>query len=225
MRVSELVPAPRNPKAHDDDLIGASIGRFGMVEGLVLDERTQRLVAGHGRRDELMRREAADETPPEGVLKDREGFWLVPVQRGWASRSDEEAEGYLIASNRVGERGGWEPMPLASMLEELAASAGGLDGIGYSNGEILQMQADLGELARRDGSFLDGLAGDGSGRNPMDGSDGIAAFGIVEFRLPMDAEQRNEAMARLRAHQATLGSPTMADALREVLRTWQKPKK
>ena len=53
--LSHLQVAPRNPKRHALDQLGASIGRFGYVEPIIVDERTGRLVAGHGRRDSLLR--------------------------------------------------------------------------------------------------------------------------------------------------------------------------
>ena len=51
--LDQLKKAPRNPKAHSDD-IKTSIGRFGYVEPIVVDERTGCIVAGHGRREALL---------------------------------------------------------------------------------------------------------------------------------------------------------------------------
>lgn len=110
--LDELVPALRNPKSHALAAIGRSIGQFGYVEPVVVDDRTGRLVAGHGRVEQLRRQRAAGEDPPEGIGED----WSVPVLRGWASRSDEEAEAYLVAANRLGEVGGWDDHALAELL-------------------------------------------------------------------------------------------------------------
>ncbi|MEU8356488.1 hypothetical protein AB0C27_10810 [Nonomuraea sp. NPDC048882] len=43
-------------------------------------------------------------SPPEGVKIGDDGVWLVPILRGWTSRSDAEAEAYLVAANRLTER-------------------------------------------------------------------------------------------------------------------------
>jgi hypothetical protein len=51
--LDDLQPAARNPKRHDLPAIGRSIDTFGYVEPVVLDERTGRLVAGHGRVEQL----------------------------------------------------------------------------------------------------------------------------------------------------------------------------
>jgi 3',5'-cyclic AMP phosphodiesterase CpdA len=62
---------------------------------------------------------AAGESPPEGVLVDDDGTWLPPIVRGWSSRSDADAEAYLIANNRTTERGGWEERMLAEVLADV----------------------------------------------------------------------------------------------------------
>src|SRR3954470_17486384 len=105
--LSELQPAPRNPKRHAIAPLTASVNRFGFTEPIVLDERTQRLVAGHGRRETLMKMRDAGEVPPAGIGS-QGGDWLVPVVRGWASKSDKDAEAYLLASNQHVILGGWD---------------------------------------------------------------------------------------------------------------------
>ncbi|WP_431912916.1 hypothetical protein [Nonomuraea jabiensis] len=63
---------------------------------------------------------AADrESPPEGILVDGNGTWLVPIVRGWSSRSDADAEAYLIANNHTSEKGGWEERMLAEVLADV----------------------------------------------------------------------------------------------------------
>lgn len=102
MPLAEIVAAPRNPKRHDHTGIQASIDEHGLAELPLLDERTGRLVAGHGRIDRLAVMHAAGQDPPDGVNVDpASGAWLVPVIRGWSSRSDAAAEAYVIASNKL----------------------------------------------------------------------------------------------------------------------------
>jgi hypothetical protein len=113
-----VTPAARNPKAHNIDGIRASIGRFGFVTPAVVDERTGRLVVGHGRTEALRAMRDDGEEPPTGV-RAVDGVWQVPVLHGWSSRSDAEAEAYLIADNQHTIAGGWDNGQLASMLLDL----------------------------------------------------------------------------------------------------------
>lgn len=121
MRLSALPRADRNPKRHDDAGIRASFAQFGYVEPVVIDERTGKLVAGHGRVENLEAAKAAGMDPPEGVLV-KGGEWTVPVMRGWASENDLQADAYLVASNRLTEQGGWDDRALQAMLSEMAGS-------------------------------------------------------------------------------------------------------
>ena len=133
MPVGKLQAATRNPKKHSPE-IGTSIGRFGYVEPIVLDERTGRIVAGHGRREALLAMRARGEAPPAGIRAEGDE-WLVPVLRGWASRSDAEAEAYLLASNKLTEAGGWDDQMLAQLLKDLGEQDA-LDGVGFSEEEL-----------------------------------------------------------------------------------------
>ena len=133
--IGDLVPAARNPKAHAEESIDKSVGRFGFTEPVMLDERTGRLVAGHGRVASLKRLQDKGGQPPEGVVSTANG-WLVPVVRGWSSRSDREAESYLLASNQLTMAGGWQVGELAKMLQELGAGA---EGIGWDNDELSKL--------------------------------------------------------------------------------------
>lgn len=120
MPLPDVLRAPRNPKGHAGELIARSITRFGVVELPAIDDRTGRLVAGHGRLDDWQQRRLAGETPPDGVDVDPDtGEWLVPVTRGWASRTDAEAEAYLVLSNQVTTAGGWDDAALAQLLADL----------------------------------------------------------------------------------------------------------
>ena len=148
--VADVAPAIRNPKAHDIDELRRSIARFGYVEPVMLDGRTDRLIAGHGRIESLgelaAAAEAADEdvAPPRGIHLVG-GRWHLPVVVGWSSRDDAEAEAYIITSNRLPERGGWEQGLLATMLSELDAEVG-LAGTGYDRDSLDDLLAKLGEV-------------------------------------------------------------------------------
>lgn len=120
MPLDAIARAHRNPKRHATYAIAASVDRFGLAEVPCLDERTGRLVAGHGRLDDLTARHAAGQPAPDGVTTDDTGTWLVPVIRGWASRDDDHAAAYLLASNRTSELGGWDTGELDALLADIA---------------------------------------------------------------------------------------------------------
>ncbi len=94
MPLSALLRAPRNPKSHDIGVIHQSLGRFGYVEPIAINERTGRIVAGHGRLDTLQQKKALGERPPARVVE-KQGEWFVPVLRGVEFASDDEAEALL----------------------------------------------------------------------------------------------------------------------------------
>lgn len=135
---------PRNPKAHDEAEMDASIERFGFNDPPALDETSGHLVEGHGRVEALERRRKSGAEPPARVRVAEDGGWLVPVVRGVSFRDELEAEAYVVAHNRVGE-GLWNNAILAEVLS--AAREVSLDGIGYSSREaakiILQNQLSL----------------------------------------------------------------------------------
>jgi len=132
--LNAITGAEKNPKRHSHEDIEKSISRFGYVEPVVLDERTGRLVAGHGRVQALRVAKKTGDKPPQGVVEEG-GEWLVPVLRGWASRSDTEAEAYLVASNHLATKGGWDDGELAELLQSLSEQAA-LDGTGFDSSSI-----------------------------------------------------------------------------------------
>lgn len=156
--LDEIAPADRNAKGHDASLIGGSMDRFGFIEPAVLDERTGRLVAGHGRREKLIDKRDAGESAPEGIVV-RDGVWFVPVVRGWSSIDDTEAEAAGIALNRIGEVGGWR-RELGTVLDQLALAPRGLEGLGFD-------AADLDQLPHLMG--WDDLASDNGDKEPSTG--------------------------------------------------------
>lgn len=136
--LDELVPARRNPKHHDLAGIRASIDRFGFVEPIVVDERTGRLISGHGRMETLAEAELAGIAPPDGVKLDDAGRWTVPVVHGWSSRSDADADALLVGVNNLVTRGGWNPHGLFEILDDLSRDLGadGLLGTGYETQDL-----------------------------------------------------------------------------------------
>jgi DNA modification methylase len=141
--LQSIAGAVRNPKDHDLSELVTSIRRFGFVGSVIVDERTQRLVSGHGRVDALRAMAKAKEAIPVGLKASATGDWLVPVEL-WRSGSDLEAEAFVVAANRIGERGGWNEATLEAVLGDLARSgAKALEGIGYDLEDVERMLGDL----------------------------------------------------------------------------------
>ena len=155
--LSKLEGATSNPKLHADNEIKASMERFGFVETPVIDERTGRLVAGHGRRDALRSLKATGRGAPTGVRVEHDD-WYIPVERGWSSKDDAEADAYLVSSNRTTELGGWDEAALATMLSDVRGwdeaalatmlsdvrdTGAGLEGVGFTNQELDKMLAAI----------------------------------------------------------------------------------
>lgn len=198
--VAELSANPRNPKAHSGEVIDDSIGRFGMLDPIVRDERTGYIISGHGRRQALADREARGETPPEGVKVADDGSWLVPVVVGWASRSDTEASAALIALNRTTELGGWVDEELLGLLEDITASGDedALLGVGYDQSALddLRSYLDSHDLASGWDPELEEESGEG------DDSEGMPFISVREGQKVVNVvipEERREDLYSLLA--------------------------
>lgn len=136
--LSKLLKAPRNPKKHDEQAMDASIARFGFNDAPTIDERTGRLVEGHGRIEALERRRRAGEPPPDRITAQPDGEWMVPITRGVRFESDQEAEAYLLGHNLIGMGAGHDDAMLAEILKE---HEGALDGIGLDSDEVAKIIA------------------------------------------------------------------------------------
>lgn len=129
--LDEIRAADVNPKQHDIGEICASIIRQGFVEPPVVDERTGKLVAGHGRLEALAAMQKQGTAAPAGIQV-LQGRWFAPVVRGWASKDEAAARAYLVSSNRLVELGGWHDEALTRLLAEMAKeSPDALVGTGF----------------------------------------------------------------------------------------------
>lgn len=151
MPIDEIVRADANPKRHNDNGLVVSIEQFGAVDAMIYDERTQRLIGGHGRLDTFTRLRDEGHPPPEG-LYERDGRWFVPVQRGWASRDDDEAKAVLIGLNQHVLAGGWDTSELVRMLGEISVEP---LAIGFTDRDIELMRAQILAVG---GSTIDDVA-------------------------------------------------------------------
>ncbi len=137
--LGSLQPATRNPKKHRIDSVLASMGRFGYVSPMILDERTARLVAGHGRLESLQKAKLEGRDPPDRIRAEKDD-WFVPVVRGIAFANDRDAEAYLLADNQTTVLGGWDERELQKIVEEFGR-ADALAGTGFE--EVYQGQLEL----------------------------------------------------------------------------------
>jgi len=135
---------PRNPKNHDLDTLEKSIIRFGFVQPVIVDGKSKKLVAGHGRLEALLRLKERGDEPPERIRVDeKNGAWMIPVLSGVKFASEADAEAYLIADNRIAELGGWDTNLLTDMLKEMTSDKSKLIGIGYNREDVDVLLAKL----------------------------------------------------------------------------------
>ena len=141
--LGEIVGADVNPKDHDIGQIYQSMKRFGFTSPVMLNEKTGKLLAGHGRLETLAMFKRSGDKPPERIrVREEDGEWLVPVLRGINFDSDVEAQSYLLADNRLTEIGGWNSDELIGSLQDILAEGGDLDGIGWDLDDIENLITD-----------------------------------------------------------------------------------
>lgn len=200
MPLADLRPNPANPKGHDTDLIDASVGRFGYIEPITLDERTGYLISGHGRRETMLAMHERGESVPEGVQVSDDGAWLVPVARGWSSRTDTEASAALIALNRTTEAGGWEDAALLDLLDQVSALGDeAFVGVGFNERDLDDLRALSERLDAEGGTRdLDELAAEYGADDPEKKE--ADALRRVVLILPPDLADRLEAVLVKKNH-------------------------
>ena len=210
--LATLKPDPLNPKTHDLPTIDASIGRFGMLEPIILDGRTGQIISGHGRLATLLGMHERGEPPPDGIPVGAGGAWLAPVVTGWSSKNEDDARAAVIALNRTVETGGWDYRALLDQLDTLSASDA-LVGVGFGDEDIAALRETV--LTGDQQTFLGDLL-DSTAENPFDGSL-MDRTDDVSMTFPMTAAQRSACMAALRATQSEHELGTLTDALLHTL--------
>lgn len=147
--LSKITEADRNVKDHDIGAIHESMNRFGFTSPLLMNEATQKLVAGHGRVEALRQKKQFGEDPPKNI-EVNENDWLVPIIRGVYFDNEEEAQAYLLADNRLTELGGWNTTALVEELQRLAESSS-LEGTGFDDADLDALMKEY-ESTSEDGS-------------------------------------------------------------------------
>jgi len=182
--LSDLRRWDRNPKLHDIEALAASIRRHGFVEPVVRDERTGKLVAGHGRDETLEMMKRAGEPPPKRIkVRESDGEWLVPCLTGISFDDESTAEAYIIGSNRLVELGGWDEEALQAII-----TTEGFDALG--TGLHLEMPDDLGGLVL-DQSGLDPVSERDESTTAGDEEPKAKVIRVGKLRVPItESEQR-----------------------------------
>lgn len=172
IRLDQIYGADLNPKEHDIGVIIQSIKRFGFNAPLIRNEANEKLVAGHGRLEALIKMFKAKYMTPKGILVDEDNMWLVPVLTGLSFENEEEALSYLIADNKLTEAGGWDQGKLLQMLKAIENN---LEGVGF----------DLDDIQIMDDMF--------NGNNPTNSDDDNTDRGLgepqIKYRLVFDNER------------------------------------
>lgn len=149
-KLSDITEADRNVKDHDIGAIHESMNRFGFTSPLLMNESTQKLVAGHGRVEALRQKKQFNEDRPANIEVAEDGDWLVPVIRGVYFENEEEAQAYLLADNRLTELGGWDTNALLEELQILSENSG-LEGTGFDDADLNNLMQEY-ESASEDGT-------------------------------------------------------------------------
>lgn len=145
MRLSDVEAAfePSNPRRHDVTGIADSIRERGFNAPPMLNEKTGRLVYGHGRTKGVRQLFGVDpEVVPTRIQLADDGEWMLPVFRGVSFKSKNEAEEYLMADNRLAELGGWDPEPTAKILLRIR-ERGNLVGTGFTSKRVEQLLYEI----------------------------------------------------------------------------------
>jgi ParB-like chromosome segregation protein Spo0J len=123
--IERLFCSPSNPRKNDPAVphVAASIRRFGFRQPIVARPSGE-VIAGNTR------------------LKAAQSLGLSEVPVAWFDGSDLDATAYAIADNRTHEVAEWDDASLARILEELGGEDA-LEGVGYSDGDIEALLAEL----------------------------------------------------------------------------------
>ena len=123
---AELVPADYNPRKIDDhqlDALKRSLDRWGLVEPVVMNKRTGRIVGGHQR------------------VKAALALAVPEVPTVWVDIDEEGEKALNIALNQIS--GEWEEDKLAALLDELEAKGQSLEELGFKQDRLDDLLAEL----------------------------------------------------------------------------------
>lgn len=210
--LSELKERAGNPKEHDIGAIYESIQRFGFIAPIVIDTKTDKLVAGHGRLETLKILQKEKRKPPPNIEIDSKDEWLIPVIEV-EFENETEAMAYTVADNRLVELGGWDDNLLLEALQDIHLNSN-LDSVGFE-------LEDIDDLLRRTGvtgdekslflsQFLDEVGEDMS-KSEYVGNDGDIVYFKLTFALT--EEQRQTVLDGIKEIKKQYNTSNSTDAL------------
>lgn len=115
--IDSVRPHPTNPREGDIGAICTSLSRFGQVRPIVVQESTGLVVAGNH------------------VLAAAKALNWQTIAAHVVAMTDEEADAYLLADNRLSELGSYDDALLRDVLAT-QARAGNLTGTGYDGDDV-----------------------------------------------------------------------------------------
>jgi len=132
--LQEVIELESNSKEHDLGSIHSSVERFGFLERIIINKRTGKLIAGHGRVHTIQQVKESGDDAPKGI-KVENGNWLIPADYVDVDEDDEVAAS--IALNKLVELGGWNEPKLVDNLIAIAGEDGsGLKGTGFDGDDL-----------------------------------------------------------------------------------------
>lgn len=121
--------------------------------------------------------------------------------------SSIDATAYGIADNRTAELATWDQAALVALLSDLAKEDGGLDGVGFDEDEVDELQRTLAELAGGDGAGSDADDDEEDEREPPNAPSRISA---PQRCAPGD-------VWRIGSHRLAVGDSTFVSVMRFAL--------
>jgi hypothetical protein len=203
----------RNPKLHAAELIEKSVSRFGFVDPILLDERANTLVAGHGRIAALEALKAQGGSPPERIRVRADGEWEVPVIRGVRFNSEAEMAGYAIADNRLVEKGGWDEILLGKLMSDLNKVVDFGD-LGWTDEQV--------EKFRKAGETDPTVQYPGDGKKPEQAREVYETGDARQIVLVFAPEEFVKIERRFDELQAELKTDSRASVLKKLLEAYEK---
>ncbi len=124
--IGRLFCSPANPRVNDPAVphVAASLRRFGWQQPVVAKPSGE-VIAGNTR------------------LKAAASLGMAEVPVVWFRGGEVEATAYAIADNKTAQYSTWDEPALAALLQQLAAEDQGLDGTGFSPGDLDELLAQL----------------------------------------------------------------------------------
>lgn len=189
--IDSLQTFPDNPRRHNLQVIVDSLVRFGQQTPIVVQASSRYIVAGNG-------------------------TFTAAQQLGWkhiaalvSELSEEEAQAFLLADNRLSDLAVYDSKALHSLLSDLDA-ADALEGTGFTRAELNAMMLDAPDGS--DGSG-DHEGGDGESAGSWDGPE----LKQVVLTMPIaKAEEFLRWCGQLRTSYGT--TSTVATILRAIAR-------